>query len=235
MPSKISVLLVDDHSLVRKGFRRMLEDESDLNVVGEAGSGDDAIKLAKSLKPQVVVMDCALPGTSGLNATKKILEELPDTAVLMLSMHFGRYARQAGARRRRARLRSKKCRRSGTGLRDSQRRRGRTGSRAGTLPRRHAEGRSEIPAHHTRAANSSADCRWKIKQRNRRPLLAQCQHRRGPSRKHHGRARNSQNGGTRRLRDPQRPRKYFLRGGGRRRHRGDRRPRHPGVRFRLKF
>jgi DNA-binding NarL/FixJ family response regulator len=103
MPSpKITILLVDDHSLVRKGFRRMLEDESDLNVVGEAGNGDDAIKLAKSLKPQVVVMDCALPGTSGLNATKKILEELPDTAILMLSMHsedtLVKQALDAGAR-----------------------------------------------------------------------------------------------------------------------------------------
>ncbi|MGD0303580.1 MAG: response regulator transcription factor [Candidatus Acidiferrales bacterium] len=102
MPSKISILLVDDHSLVRKGFRRMLEDESDLSVVGEAGSGDEAIKLAKHLKPQVIVMDCALPGTSGLNATKKILEDLPDTAILMLSMHsedtLVKQALDAGAR-----------------------------------------------------------------------------------------------------------------------------------------
>jgi DNA-binding NarL/FixJ family response regulator len=102
MPSKISILLVDDHSLVRKGFRRMLEDESDLSVVGEAGSGDEAIKLAKNLKPQVIVMDCALPGTSGLNATKKILEDLPDTAILMLSMHsedtLVKQALDAGAR-----------------------------------------------------------------------------------------------------------------------------------------
>jgi DNA-binding NarL/FixJ family response regulator len=80
----------------------MLEDESDLSVVGEAGSGDEAIKLAKNLKPQVIVMDCALPGTSGLNATKKILEDLPDTAILMLSMHsedtLVKQALDAGAR-----------------------------------------------------------------------------------------------------------------------------------------
>lgn len=102
MAAKISVLLVDDHSLVRRGFRRMLEDESDLVVVGEAGSGEEAIRLAKSLKPDVIVMDCALPGASGLVATRKILEGHPQTAVLMLSMHsedtLVRQALDAGAR-----------------------------------------------------------------------------------------------------------------------------------------
>jgi DNA-binding NarL/FixJ family response regulator len=102
MAAKISVLLVDDHSLVRRGFRRMLEDESDLVVVGEAGSGEEAIRLAKSLKPDVIVMDCALPGASGLVATRKILEAIPETAVLMLSMHsedtLVRQALDAGAR-----------------------------------------------------------------------------------------------------------------------------------------
>ena len=58
----ISVLLVDDHSLVRRGFRRMLEDEPDIKVVGEASDGEEAVKLARTLKPNVVVMDCALPG-----------------------------------------------------------------------------------------------------------------------------------------------------------------------------
>ena len=87
MEKKIRVLLVDDHSLVRRGFRRMLEDESDMEVVGEAGNGEDSIKLAKELHPQVVVMDCALPGMNGLQATRQIIEDSPDTAVLMLSMH----------------------------------------------------------------------------------------------------------------------------------------------------
>ena len=87
MASKITVLLVDDHSLVRRGFRRMLEDEADLSVVGEASDGDEAVRLAQELKPRVIVMDCALPGMSGLNATRRILEVLPDTAILMLSMH----------------------------------------------------------------------------------------------------------------------------------------------------
>jgi DNA-binding NarL/FixJ family response regulator len=89
-------LLVDDHSLVRRGFRRMLEDESDIEVVGEAGDGEESIKLAKQLHPQVVVMDCALPGMNGLDATRKIMEDVPKTAVLMLSMHSeGTWVHQA--------------------------------------------------------------------------------------------------------------------------------------------
>jgi DNA-binding NarL/FixJ family response regulator len=84
---KITVLLVDDHSLVRRGFRRMLEDEPDMQVVGEASDGEEAVKIARSLKPQVIVMDCALPGINGLQATRKILQHAPETLVLMLSMH----------------------------------------------------------------------------------------------------------------------------------------------------
>jgi DNA-binding NarL/FixJ family response regulator len=99
---KISVLLVDDHSLVRRGFRRMLEDEEDIHVVGEASDGEEAVKLARALKPQVVVMDCALPGISGLQATRKILQLAPETLILMLSMHaeetWVRQAMDAGAR-----------------------------------------------------------------------------------------------------------------------------------------
>src|SRR5438128_9951199 len=87
MSKKITVLLVDDHSLVRRGFRRMLEDEPDMDVVGEAGDGEEAIRAARKLHPQVVVMDCALPGLNGLDATRRILQESPETAVLMLSMH----------------------------------------------------------------------------------------------------------------------------------------------------
>ena len=99
---QISVLLVDDHSLVRRGFRRMLEDEPDINVVGEASDGEEAVKLALALRPNVVVMDCALPGINGLQATRKILQHLPKTLVLMLSMHtedtWVRQALEAGAR-----------------------------------------------------------------------------------------------------------------------------------------
>jgi len=102
MEKKITVLLVDDHSLVRRGFRRMLEDEADMEVVGEAGDGEESIKLAKQLRPQVIVMDCALPGMNGLQATREIMEELPETAILMLSMHtentWVRQAIDAGAK-----------------------------------------------------------------------------------------------------------------------------------------
>jgi DNA-binding NarL/FixJ family response regulator len=102
MEKKITVLLVDDHSLVRRGFRRMLEDEADMKVVGEAGGGEESIKLAKELRPHVVVMDCALPGMNGLQATRQILEDSPKTAVLMLSMHteetWVRQAIEAGAK-----------------------------------------------------------------------------------------------------------------------------------------
>ena len=102
MEKKITVLLVDDHSLVRRGFRRMLEDEQDLEVVGEAGDGEEAIRLAKQLQPQVVVMDCALPGVNGLQATRQIMEDSPNIAVLMLSMHtestWVRQAIESGAK-----------------------------------------------------------------------------------------------------------------------------------------
>lgn len=98
----ITVLLADDHTLVRRGFRRMLEDDAAISVVGEAGDGDEAIQLAAQLKPKVVVMDCAMPRTSGLVATRKILETDPNVAVLMLSMHaeetLVRQALDAGAR-----------------------------------------------------------------------------------------------------------------------------------------
>ena len=102
MSAKISVLLVDDHSLVRRGFRRMLEDEDDLQVAGEASNGEDAVRLARELHPDVIVMDCALPAMSGLAAARRILQEFPKQAILMLSMHsedtLVRQALDAGAR-----------------------------------------------------------------------------------------------------------------------------------------
>jgi len=87
MKHKVRVLLVDDHALVRSGFRRMLEDETDINVVGEASRGDEAVELATSLRPDVIVMDYALPGMNGALATRRILDEVPEAAVLILSMH----------------------------------------------------------------------------------------------------------------------------------------------------
>jgi DNA-binding NarL/FixJ family response regulator len=102
MPDTITVLLVDDHALVRRGFRRLLEDDPDIAVVGEAGDGDEAIQLATSLRPRVVVMDCAMRGTSGLVATRRIVDAVPGVVVVMLSMHseetLVRQALDAGAR-----------------------------------------------------------------------------------------------------------------------------------------
>jgi DNA-binding NarL/FixJ family response regulator len=99
---KITVLLADDHGLVRRGFRRILEDDPSIVVVGEASDGEEAIRLAAELRPRVIVMDCAMPGTSGLVATRRILERTPDVAILMLSMHaeesLVRQAIAAGAR-----------------------------------------------------------------------------------------------------------------------------------------
>jgi len=102
MADKITVLLVDDHALVRKGFRRMLEDDAAIVVVGEASDGSNAVKLAIELKPKVTVMDCALPGISGIEATRQIRAKHPEARILMLSMHSEdtliRQALEAGAR-----------------------------------------------------------------------------------------------------------------------------------------
>ncbi len=102
MSDKISVLLVDDHALVRRGFRRMLDDDEALKVVGEASNGPEAVRLAEQLHPQVIVMDCQLPELNGVAATRIILRSHPETAILMLSMHsedtLVRQALDAGAR-----------------------------------------------------------------------------------------------------------------------------------------
>jgi len=102
MRNKISVLLVDDHALVRLGFRRILEDEPDITVAGEASDGEEAVRLARELQPKVIIMDCALPGMNGLQATRQILQESPERLVLMLSMHpeetWVHQALEAGAR-----------------------------------------------------------------------------------------------------------------------------------------
>jgi DNA-binding NarL/FixJ family response regulator len=100
--AKIRVLLVDDHTLVRQGFRRILEDDAAIEVVGEAGTGEDAVRLFRELAPDVVVMDAAMPGMNGLEATRAIRAAAPGAAILMLSMHseatLVRQATAAGAR-----------------------------------------------------------------------------------------------------------------------------------------
>ena len=87
MAHKITVLLVDDHALVRRGFRRMLEDDPEISVVGEANEGNEAVRLALELRPKVIVMDCAMPELDGIEATRRILEKFPQAGILMLSMH----------------------------------------------------------------------------------------------------------------------------------------------------
>ncbi|MCZ2151696.1 MAG: response regulator transcription factor [Bryobacterales bacterium] len=97
-----TILLVDDHALVRRGFRRMIEDDPDLRVVGEASDGHDAVEMAHNLMPAVVVMDFALPSMNGAVATRLILKDAPETRVLILSMHsepnYVRTCLDAGAR-----------------------------------------------------------------------------------------------------------------------------------------
>jgi len=83
----ISVMLVDDHMLVRRGFRLLLEEDPEIRVVGEAGDGHEAVEAAGKLKPNVIVMDFALPSMNGAVATRQILKNDPDAMVLMLSMH----------------------------------------------------------------------------------------------------------------------------------------------------
>jgi len=99
---RISVLLVDDHSLVRRGFRRMLEDDPAITVVGEAEDGHQAVQLAAELRPAVVVMDFALPSMNGAVAARHILRNAPETAILILSMHaeasYVRTCLEAGVR-----------------------------------------------------------------------------------------------------------------------------------------
>lgn len=102
MKNPISVLLADDHSLVRKGFRRILEDDPEISVVGEASDGAEAVKMTRELRPNVVVMDMSIPGLNGAQATMEILKQVPSTSVLVVSMYstdnYLRAAFEAGAR-----------------------------------------------------------------------------------------------------------------------------------------
>jgi two-component system, NarL family, response regulator NreC len=102
MPRKTRILLADDHAVVRKGFRLILNQEPDLEVVGEAGDGVEATKLALQLRPDVVVIDIGMPEVNGVEATRRIIEDWPECQVLILSMHkdpvYVRESLRAGAR-----------------------------------------------------------------------------------------------------------------------------------------
>ena len=84
---RITVLLAENHTIVREGFRKLLELEDDLEVVGEAENGRQAVALVKKLRPAVVVMDIAMPLLNGLEATRQILKVVPGTKILILSAH----------------------------------------------------------------------------------------------------------------------------------------------------
>src|SRR4051812_39307384 len=84
---QITVLLAEDHQIVREGFRLLLKHESDIEVVGEAENGRQAVQLTGQLRPAVVVMDIAMPLLNGLEATRQIRKDFPETKVLILSAH----------------------------------------------------------------------------------------------------------------------------------------------------
>jgi len=102
MKKKIRILLADDHAVVRQGFRMILASEADMEIVGEAGNGREAVELAERLQPEVVVMDVAMPELNGIEATRRLLTSSPRTRVLALSMHkdavYVREILRAGAR-----------------------------------------------------------------------------------------------------------------------------------------
>lgn len=97
----IRILLADDHAILRAGLRSLLMPESDLDIVGEAGDGAQALQLAMQLRPDLVIMDISMPGVGGIEALEQLQKRLPETKVLMLTLHedesFLRKAIQAGA------------------------------------------------------------------------------------------------------------------------------------------
>src|SRR5881396_3350962 len=102
MSQKIRILLADDHAVVRQGFKLILASQPDMEIVGEAGNGREAVALAEKLHPDVAVIDVAMPELNGIEATRRMGEAAPRTRVLALSMHkdsvYVREILKAGAR-----------------------------------------------------------------------------------------------------------------------------------------
>jgi DNA-binding NarL/FixJ family response regulator len=86
----IKIILADDHKIVRQGLRTMLESEADIEVIGEADDGRMAVRLARELSPQVIIMDVGMPDLNGIEATRQVLAESPGIKVIALSMHCDR-------------------------------------------------------------------------------------------------------------------------------------------------
>lgn len=85
--NKVQILIADDHGIVRKGLRLQLEQSPDFQVVGEAADGREAVRMTEELKPDVVLMDIAMPNLNGIQATAQIVKRSPRTGVIILSMH----------------------------------------------------------------------------------------------------------------------------------------------------
>jgi two-component system response regulator NreC len=102
MSKRIRILLADDHAVVRQGFKMILGAQTDMEIVGEAGNGREAVELAERLKPDIIVMDVAMPELNGIEATRRLAESVPHARVVALSMHkdsvYVREILRAGAR-----------------------------------------------------------------------------------------------------------------------------------------
>jgi len=99
---RIRILLADDHAVVRQGFKMILDAQPDMEIVGEAGNGREAVDLVEKLKPDVIVMDVAMPELNGIEATRRVTQSVPHARVIALSMHkdsvYVREVLRAGAR-----------------------------------------------------------------------------------------------------------------------------------------
>ncbi len=93
---QVRLVIVDDHEIFRTGVRRVLQSDGHWDVCGEASTGDEAVKLANEVKPEVIVMDVSMPGTNGIQATRSILSALPKTKILLLTWHTSKELVRSG-------------------------------------------------------------------------------------------------------------------------------------------